>query len=257
MTPIRAPSTEPMMDQFLVRSALVLSFSWLSLTAAENKANLSLSEPSAASYAVRRRRSSCGGKRKRGNFINLGSGGGKKSPCLVCLMQTFKNRPGGVCAPVWPAPGSGPPPWRLCPACLWSPSAWPEGPPGQHEPHAPSPWPPWTPPQPAENTRVQDVGGSRVCVSGASFGFSGSADLSDFGLGFTDLVEPNKLFISGPPGVQRGGSRLGWSLPPPLPQLTCVLEVRLEMIKPVWMSKLQELTNSDLWANCSKHLFYP
>lgn len=49
MTPISAPSTEPMMDQFLVRSALVLSFSWLSLTAAENKENFSLSEPSALS----------------------------------------------------------------------------------------------------------------------------------------------------------------------------------------------------------------
>lgn len=68
MTPISAPRIEPMMDQFLVRSALVLSFSWLSLTATENKANFSLSEVSAFSYAVLRRRSSWNQRPHEGRF---------------------------------------------------------------------------------------------------------------------------------------------------------------------------------------------
>lgn len=85
MTPIRAPSTEPMMDQFLVRSALVLSFSWLSLTPAENKANFSLSEPSAFSYAVRRRRSSCGRERARGRRVNRVNDGAFSCTLLLSI----------------------------------------------------------------------------------------------------------------------------------------------------------------------------
>lgn len=51
-----------------------------------------------------------------------------------------------------------------------------------------------------------------------------STNLSDFGLGLADLVEPDKLLVPSPPIVDWGGGCLSWPLTPLAPQLTCILE---------------------------------
>lgn len=51
-----------------------------------------------------------------------------------------------------------------------------------------------------------------------------STDLSDLGLGYTDLIEPDKLLVFLPPVVDCGGGRLSRPLTPLPPQLTCMLE---------------------------------
>ena len=183
MTPISAPSTDPMMDQFLVLSALVLSFSWLARTPAENKANFSRSDPSAFSYAVRRRRSSYRGEgdiinklknrlHVQGHYLYTCPWCGltkcqKTKPSLFsCVPTSLKtgdqrswsrlstfSSPAAVCAPAWRAPGSELLLWRPGPGGLGPLSDGPAEPPSCREPRAPSLWTPWTLTPPGTNTR--------------------------------------------------------------------------------------------------------
>lgn len=54
------------------------------------------------------------------------------------------------------------------------------------------------------------------------------ADLSNIGLGFTDLVEPHKLLVSLPPVVGGGTGRLYRPLTPLPPELPCMLEKEIQ-----------------------------
>lgn len=59
--------------------------------------------------------------------------------------------------------------------------------------------------------------------------FLHSADLSDLCLGYADLVEPHKLLVPLPPVADWGIDRLHRPLTPVLPQVTCILEERLQI----------------------------